>query len=177
MSGKVVRALAVLPLIVMLGAGMVSCSDGGEGRSYTIPESLCGVAIPSSALSSFLPGGSEVSVKDAKPVLGENGCEVFVDGKLVLATSREWWRKSDSISSVVFLHHQLKNGKLMDEEGYLYTATGALGKVRNCTDPRFPDEVMYTTIGAQGDVDGDAQAMKKLITAYTKGVEKSSECS
>lgn len=85
--------------------------------------------------------------------------------------------KTDRISTVASPYRQLKIGKVRDEGRYLYTATGAVGKISSCVNSRFPDEVMFTVIEAQGDVEGDAQEMKKLINDYSKNVEKSSECS
>lgn len=156
---------------------MISCSDGGVKKKYAIPKSLCGVAVPSDVLSPFLPGGSEISVKEIKPESGTRSCQVAIDGEVAFVANREWWMKNDGKVAIASQYHQLKHGTMMDEGRYLYSATGAVGKINTCVNSQFPFEVMFTVIWAEGDVDGDAHAMKKLITAYSNNVGKSSDCS
>ncbi|MET9392342.1 hypothetical protein ABZY20_18415 [Streptomyces sp. NPDC006624] len=163
-------ALAIIALAATAG-----CSSSGEKRDYTVPSSLCGMAVPSGELRTFLPAGSKISVQDTTPVDRTKRCIVTVDGDRALVASREWWEKKDDIATVAFAHSQVKTGELGDRGRILYSELGAVGKTR-CVDAAHPEDVLYVAVEAYNEGSKNAPGMKKLIASYTNAVESSSDC-
>ncbi|MFE1251089.1 hypothetical protein [Streptomyces sp. NPDC058766] len=163
-------ALAIIALVTTSG-----CSSSGETRDYTVPSSLCGMAVPSDELEAFLPAGSKISVQDTTPVDRTKRCIVTVDGDRALVASREWWGKKDDIATVAFAHSQVKTGELGDRGRVLYSELGAVGKTQ-CADAAHPEDVLYVALEAYNEGSKDAPSMKKLIASYINAVESSTEC-
>ncbi|MER5480070.1 hypothetical protein ABT026_24325 [Streptomyces sp. NPDC002734] len=171
----VARTCAVIGASVVMAVGLTGC--GGGEREYAVPKSLCGVEVPADELAPFLPAGKKIEVKerDATDELSwKTGCMVFVDGKDVLATTVEWnepdTRTGDFAGGVTLKHpdHSTGDGHFLwsDREGF-----GRTG----CTAPDDGDR-LFTAVRAYGSEHRDADAMKRIIDAFTKAVEKSDAC-
>ncbi|MEU9579978.1 hypothetical protein [Streptomyces chilikensis] len=169
------RRWAVIGASVVMVTGLTGC--GGKEREYAVPKSLCGIAVPADELTPFLPVGKKIEVKerDSKDELSwKTGCLVFVDGKDVLATTVEWnepdTRTGDFAAGVSLERpdHRTDDGRFLwsDREGF-----GRTG----CTAPDDGDR-LFTAVRAYGSEHRDADAMKRVIQAYTKAVEKSDAC-
>ncbi|MEU2560091.1 hypothetical protein ABZ626_12245 [Streptomyces longispororuber] len=78
--------------------------------------------------------------------------------------------------SVATVHAQVEPGHVTVDKKYLYSGTGAVGKGKDCVDPTHPDQVLYTVVQSYAAGRDDAATMKKLITAYTTAVERSTAC-
>jgi hypothetical protein len=88
-------ALRGVSLVVaaLVAAG---CTSEEKGQEFTVPKALCGVSVPSDALSSLLPAsGKDLTVDKAEPTSEGTGlCNVIVDGDEVLVVDTERDRKS-----------------------------------------------------------------------------------
>jgi hypothetical protein len=158
-----------------MATGLTAC--GGEKREYAAPTSLCGIPVDSGELAPFLPPGKKIKVEERDPeneLSWKTGCAVFVDGKDVLATSVAWeepdTRTSDFAGGVTLERpdHSTDDGHFLwsDREGFGRT---------ECTAPD-DDDRLFVALRAYGSEHKDADAMKRIITAFTKAVEKSDAC-
>jgi hypothetical protein len=153
---------------------IAGCGGDGQEREYAIPSSLCGTAVDSDTLAPFLPAGKKITVRD-NSYSGAKGCQVIVDKKLIVTTTQMWLEEGKTTAyfaarqSFDSLDHSAEGGR------FRYSSYEAFGKTRNCVDTKYKQE-LYTMMQAEGSKHRDAEAMKRLITAYTKKVEGSTEC-
>ncbi|MFB7756845.1 hypothetical protein ACFC18_45825 [Streptomyces sp. NPDC056121] len=167
----------ILPAVFATVAIAVAGCSGGKEKEYTLPSSLCGVPTGKEDWSSFLPAGKKVAVRKVIPNGGTNRCQVLVDGKVALVASRIWAAQRDSVAQMANSNVNTDDGTLTHDGRYMYSHTGAVGRVENCADPTHPEQALFSVIQVfASDVEGDASAMKQLITAYTKAVGSTSDC-
>ncbi|MFC4507941.1 MULTISPECIES: hypothetical protein [Streptomyces] len=162
---------AALTTLVFLVTG---CSDDGEKREYTVPDTLCGTAVDSEALAPFLPGGNKITVRD-RSYSGSRGCEVIVDDKLIVTTSQMWMEENRTTSFVAARQSLDTLDKSAEDGRFVYSGNEAFGKTLDCVDTKYKQE-LYTVIQADGTKNRDAEAMKRLILSFTESVEESAEC-
>ncbi|MDX3639017.1 hypothetical protein [Streptomyces sp. MB09-02B] len=158
---------------------IAACSGGGgeEEKNYTVPSALCGIALKPVLLGAFLPGGDSISVKPASPNGGTKRCDVIVDGAVTVRQIQTWWSTGESASTVAAAYDKMEDGQVTDDNRYLYSGTGAVGKTSaSCKSSDHLDQNMYAVIQVFTPDRSDSDAMKKLITAYTKELEDSSRC-
>ncbi|NUK86301.1 hypothetical protein [Streptomyces lunaelactis] len=173
------RKVAFLATAIALGAALSACSNSkSEERKYAVPDSLCGVSVKSDLLSPFLPPGEKISTQKESPSGGTTRCNILVDGKVAVIASRIWWGKGagDGVIDVAAVHAKVAPGQVSDDEKYLYSGTGSVGKTEGCADSTHPKQDLFTVIQVFASGRDDEAAMKRLIPAYTKAVEQSDEC-
>ncbi|MFB7194307.1 hypothetical protein [Streptomyces sp. NPDC056240] len=108
---------------------------------------------------------------------GTNRRQGLVDGKVALVSSRIWAAQKDSVAQMANSNANTDDGALTDDSHYMYSRTGAVGRVEDCADPTHPEQALFSVIQVfASDVEGEASTMKQLITAYTKAVGASSDC-
>ncbi|WP_189930782.1 hypothetical protein [Streptomyces sulfonofaciens] len=78
--------------------------------------------------------------------------------------------------SVARAFPQVKKAELKDGSNLLYTGTGAVQQTGSCVNTARPRHELYAAVQVYASVQEDAPAMKKLISAYTRAVERSAEC-
>ncbi|WP_406106295.1 hypothetical protein OG698_28340 [Streptomyces sp. NBC_01003] len=167
----------ILPAVFVTAAITVAGCSGEKEKEYTLPSSLCGIPTGKGDWSSFLPAGKEVTVQQATPNGGTNRCRVSVDGKVALVSSRIWAGQKDSVAQMANSNAKTDDGTLTDDSRYMYSRTGAVGRIEGCADPIHPEQALFSVIQVfASDVDGDAAAMKRLIASYTQAVRASSDC-
>jgi hypothetical protein len=170
---RVVEASACLAVFCAL----VGCSGAEEKKEYAVPKALCDVAVDRQVLAELLPPGKQVEVAEKHPVNRRTECQVNVDGNASLIASQEWWEDSDSILDVAASVPQLESAKLTDDSNtYIQSGTGAVMKTKTCISPDHPDHTLFTAIEVHADGVDNADAVKKLITGYTRAVESSKTC-
>jgi hypothetical protein len=156
---------------------LVGCSGPEERKEYSVPKALCGVAVDRQVVSELLPPGKQIKVAEKHPVNRRTECQVNVDGKAALIASQEWWEDSDSILDVAASVPQLESAKHTDDSNtYIQSGTGAVMKAKTCVSPDHPDHTLFTTVEVHADGVNNADAVKKLITGYTRDVEGSKTC-
>jgi hypothetical protein len=159
---------------LLLGLGTTACTS--QEKNYEIPSSMCGTAVSPDLTEPLLPPGDKISTALSDKADGMKRCLVYVDDEQVLTFNIEWWRKGTSLARYASVFPNVEPGDKETEDGrYLYSETGAIGKVV-CPEPRKPDDDLF--VAARVDEPGkpDEAAMKELIAAYAEAVGKSDEC-
>ncbi|MFF5966417.1 hypothetical protein ACFY64_22305 [Streptomyces collinus] len=172
----ILRKYSLMPAATLttLTLALTGCGGDEQQREYAIPSTLCGTAVDSDTLAPFLPPGQKITVKD-KSYSGAKGCQVTVDNKLIF-TANQLWLEEGSTTAFVAARQSLDTPRHSAESGrFRYSEYEAFGKTRGCVDTKYKQE-LYTIMQASGSKHRDAEAMKRLIISYTKGVEKSPEC-
>ncbi|MEV0641335.1 hypothetical protein AB0I77_41720 [Streptomyces sp. NPDC050619] len=166
--------------MTLAGALALSACSGGDGeaeKKYTVPSALCGISLDPELLDAFLPGGDSVSVKPSSPNGGTKRCDVIVDGDISVRQVQAWWSNGESASTVAAGYDKMDDGQVTDDDRYLYSGTGSVGKTTtSCKSSDHPDQTLYAVVQVFTPDRSDSGAMKRLITAYTKALEDSDEC-
>lgn len=170
----IARRIAEVSLLVTAFGTLVGCS-GSEEKEYDVPKALCGVTVDPVLVSELLPAGKTIEVQEKDPVPSRNNCQVNVDGHAALILSQEWWEEGDRISDVARSVPQLESAKLTEDD-FIHSGTGAAMRAESCISQDHPDHTLFTTLEVHADGVDDADATKKLITAYTQAVEDSDAC-
>jgi hypothetical protein len=101
---------------------------------------------------------------------------VIVDGTVSVRQTETWWNSEESASTVAAAYDKMDDGQVTEDNRYLYSSTGAVGRTTSCNSPDHPDQSLFAVIQVFTPERSNSEAMKKLITAYTKGLEDSSRC-
>lgn len=164
----------VVPAIAVLVAALSGCGGDESGRDYAVPEKLCGFAVDAADLGPFLPDGRDISVRQ-KAGGGTKVCEVVVDDKLALRATQAWVEEGKTTAYFASSQSLEAPEHSVEGERFRYSGNQGFGKTRACVDEQHRQE-LYTAFQAQGSDHRDADAMKRLITAYTGEVEASPAC-
>ncbi|WP_409469325.1 hypothetical protein [Streptomyces sp. HC307] len=168
------RGVAAISAIAALILTLSACGGNEQKRDYSIPDALCGVAVESDDLASFLPAGRDIDVRN-KAASGVKTCEVVIDKKLIVTTTQAWLEEGKNTSYFAY-SQSLENHDHSAEGGrFRYSGNEAFGKTDGCVDTQYGQE-LYTAVQAQGSEHSDADAMKRLITSFTSEVEASATC-
>jgi hypothetical protein len=176
---RIVRATASIAVALTGVLAISGCSGGGgeEEKKYTVPSTLCGVSLDPKLLNTFLPGGDSISVKPSSPNGGTKRCDVIVDGDISVRQIQTWWSNGESASTVAAAYDKMDDGQVTDDDRYLYSGAGAVGKTaKTCKSSEHPDQALYAVVQVFTPDRSDSDAMKRMITAYTKALEDSGEC-
>lgn len=162
--------LARVAGLFAVGLTLASCSSGSsEGkREYAVPSSLCGTAVPASALEPLLPAGKKItSVKSGSS--GFTRCRLVVDGRVAVTSIIEQWKSGTTLRNVAYGAYGLTSDSVKKEgQKYIISDSKAVGHVP-CGEPQKEDHEVFTMIRKEhGTV--DATAMEKAITEFTDGV-------
>jgi hypothetical protein len=157
---------------------LAACANGGEQeKNYTVPGTLCDVSLDPDLLDPFLPGGNSITVKSSSPSGGTKQCDVIVDGKVTVRGIQTWWSDEESASTVAVAYDKTEGGQKSADDRYLYSGTGGVGQTAaSCNSAEHPDQNLYGVVQVFTPDRGDADAMKKLVTSYTRALERSSAC-
>ncbi|WP_159050380.1 hypothetical protein [Streptomyces cellostaticus] len=170
------RLAVVVTATGALLASLSGCSDQKEKRQYAVPHSLCGIPVDSNTLAPFMPPGRKLTVKRDTTNSLASICEIRVDSRQAVQTEQMWL--SDAPNTAYFvggaanskLDHEAEDGR------FLYSGWEAFGKTHQCTSEKLLNSQLFTAFQMNSSNHQDADAMKQLITAYTKAVEKTDTC-
>ncbi|MFE9768571.1 hypothetical protein ACFYPC_29345 [Streptomyces sp. NPDC005808] len=101
---------------------------------------------------------------------------MIIDDNVAVRQSQTWWSNGESAATVASGYAQMDNGQVSDDNRYLYSGTGGVGKTKSCTSTEHPEQDLYSVIQVFAADRDNSHAMKKLITAYTEALEESSAC-
>ncbi|MGP4047236.1 hypothetical protein [Streptomyces sp. 2A115] len=160
---------------VAIGTALSGCSKDEE-REYALPKSLCGVTVNPDLMSPFLPPGKKIATQQESPNGGTKRCKVSVDGEVSLIAGQLWWEKGGTVADVASVNARVDPGQVTDNEKYLYSGTGAVGKAEGCTDATHPDQVLFTVLQVFTSGQDDAATMKRLIVDYTEQLQENNKC-
>jgi hypothetical protein len=169
------RSLVVVSVTAALLGMLSGCSDHKERRQYAVPHSLCGVPVDSETLAPFMPPGRKITVKEELPGGFSARCEVRVDSRLAVQASQEWLSGPNTTYFVggranSKLDHQAEGGR------FLYSGWEAFGETYHCKTEKLLGNHLYTALQMSSPDHSDVNAMRRLIVAYTKAVEKTDTC-
>ncbi|GAB2937973.1 hypothetical protein [Streptomyces heilongjiangensis] len=169
LPGKFAAVVTILCLPMIAG-----CGGEEPEREYAVPRTLCGTAVERNDLAEFLPAGKEISVTLHSGVDWQR-CNVVVDKTSVVNVTQSWLEKGRT--TAYYARGQTLDDPTESTQGgrFLYSGYEAFGKTKKCVDKKYGQE-LYTSVQAQGSKHRDAEAMKRLIIAYTNEVEKSAAC-
>lgn len=173
------RRITLCTASISLMVTLAGCSEGsgGEETNHAAPDSLCGVAVKPSLVSPFLPPGAQVASKRTFPDDGTEQCTLIADkDEVTVIAKQKWWPARDGVFDVAPSSVWRKSRHVVEGDEFLYSGTGAVGKTKDCSDPKHPDQRLFTIIQSFTPDREDARTMQKLIKAYTKQVEQSKAC-
>ncbi|MET9964605.1 hypothetical protein ABZZ80_01410 [Streptomyces sp. NPDC006356] len=165
--------------MALAGALIVTaCSSGEENeKNYTVPRTQCGISLNPELLAPFLPGGERIAVKQSSPNGGTKRCDVIIDGQIAVREVQAWWSEGESVTSVAGAYAKMDNGQATGDNRYFYSDTGGIGKAAEpCKSTEHPGQDLYGIVQVFASGRADSDAMKSLITSYTKALEGSDEC-
>ncbi|WP_157993180.1 hypothetical protein [Streptomyces sp. Go-475] len=169
------RARATLALVTAMTALLPIAACASSGKRYTVPDSLCGIKVPRSALEAVLPNGDELT-EHPESSGSTKRCRIHVDGDSALSVSTEHWESETTASDVAQSALGVDPQDQQSDDGrYIYSSTGAVGKV-DCAQADEANESLWASVRVTHDDAKDAD-MLKLITAYAGAVGSSHVCS
>ncbi|MYQ45499.1 hypothetical protein GTW40_10575 [Streptomyces sp. SID4985] len=162
-------------LLAVLGSG--GCSSAEAKQEFTVPTSLCGVSVPSEALSRLLPAsGKRVSVQQQGAWDKESPlCEVTVDKHIVLVVSTEWVTAGWSAQHVLVERLGLWQQKSADGGAVVYSDRAAASVVK-CQDAGVKKFDVSTFIKVLEPGRRDEKAMGQLMRGYNNSLKPQSLC-
>ncbi|MFD9500518.1 hypothetical protein [Streptomyces sp. NPDC060035] len=176
---RFIGAAVSLSATVVLASSLSACSGDGDDsaeKKYTVPASLCGVAVDPALVKAALPGGDSVSSALSKPNGGTTRCDVSVDGKAALRLAQAWWSAGQTATTVAQGYADTDDGTVSDDGRFVYAGKAGVGRTASCTSAEHPEQNLYAVVQVLGSGIDDQAAMKSLITDYTKAVEQSAAC-
>ncbi|MFI1780170.1 hypothetical protein [Streptomyces rubiginosohelvolus] len=175
---RFIGTAASLAATVALAATLSACSgDEPPEKAYTVPGSLCGIAVEPALVKAVLPGGGSLTSATVKPNGGTVRCNLSVDGKEALSLAQAWWGDRDSATGVAQGYAHTDNGTLSEDERFVYTGRAGVGQtVSSCEVAEQPEQDLYIVVETRDTGIDDPEAIEKLLTAYTKAVEGSPAC-
>ncbi|PVC91842.1 hypothetical protein DBP12_24995 [Streptomyces sp. CS014] len=161
-----------------LAATLSACSgDEPPKKAYTVPTSLCGIAVDPALVKATLPGGDSLTTATEKPNGGTVRCNLSVDGKLALSLTQAWWTQGQTTATVSQGYSGTDDGTMSEDLRFVHTGEAGVGKtVSSCKVSRQPEQDLYTVVQTRDSGIDDPEAIEKLLTAYTKAVEGSAAC-
>ncbi|WP_256727079.1 hypothetical protein [Streptomyces acidiscabies] len=161
----------------MLAVSACSKGNGDDKKNYTVPSALCGIKADPELVDPFLPGGDSIAAKSSTLSGGADRCDVTVDGKVAVREILTWWGDRETVATVAAAYAKTDGGKMTDDERYLYSGVGAVGKTSEaCKSTEHPDQDLYGVVQVFTADRSDPEAMKELIASYIRGLEASAEC-
>ncbi|MEU9604433.1 hypothetical protein [Streptomyces sp. NPDC048057] len=167
---------AAIGVLVLTASGC--SSDEPAKKTYAVPESLCGVVVPSDVLEAVLPSADEVTTRASANTFGRKTCLVIADGNIVVTAESEWRAKDLPIVDVVLNTLPLDAEKDVNADGsFAHSKKGGVIKI-NCASPAKSEYKKKQLFGSVILKDGDWTEgdVRNLVTAYGKGVSESEEC-
>lgn len=167
----------LIPLSCALTMGLFGSSCTATEKSYTVPEALCETSIRSDLLTPLLAPGKELSTVSTNKTQSIRRCRIYIDGKEALSVSSEWLNKDKKLRDVAAHSYNYvePNDTVSDDGMYIYSDTGAIGRVM-CTRPPTASERVFASIRVSDAGRPDATALSKLIRAYSEAIKDSQHC-
>ncbi|MGV9254249.1 hypothetical protein [Streptomyces sp. NPDC003697] len=163
--------------LAVLAVAVAGCSSDGHRREFSVPGSLCGVPVPSGALSSLLPSsGKRVRVAaESVSADGDGLCEVTVDDDTVVVLSRERIDVGRSARSILENRLSVHDLKSAEDGSVAYADRGAVSLIK-CRGTGLEEEDISTLIKVLGPARKDMSSMKGLIVGYTEALRAQKPC-
>jgi hypothetical protein len=171
--------ILILASVVSLAA--TSCTNGteGEGSSYDVPDSLCGIGVDADLYEPLLPSGESLEMDnliDRDPdgfTSANGGCFIIVDGRTALSLSS---MPSDQAASIpAFLSERSSSLDIGDSE----SIGGAQFETRvwpdeavsfkKCAESRFDNTGVAVSIEVSWSSDDDfSEDLRRIVEPYAE---------
>ncbi|MFJ9373897.1 hypothetical protein [Streptomyces sp. NPDC101455] len=162
--------------VLVAATAAVGCSAEKPGREFTVPKSLCGVSVPTDALSQLLPASGKHLTTEAKGSTDDVLlCTVSVDDVRVLTLSRERIDTGDSARHILFTQLSIARPKLAEGDTIAYADKAAVSLLK-CRGTGVVEEDISTLVNVLKPARPDESAMKSLISGYTAAIKKQEPC-
>lgn len=180
------RALAMTVLSILAAS---ACSDSPE-REYAIPKSLCKIPVSEKLIEPLLPPG-KVLEETYDPQQRLRFCTLTVDRTGAIEIKEEWHNSKKNVRSVA---REIGGSypSWSPDRSYIFMQRGAATLLRchnpamkisrdenHAAGPKVPAEkysIRVTANYPEDDAKANKTALKKLILAYTKTVQKRLPC-
>lgn len=161
---------------IVAAVAVVGCSSEEPKRDFKVPEALCGVSVPTDALSKLLPSsGKSLSVEKVESSSAGDGlCNVDVDDARVLVLDRERIDAGDSARNV--LRSRLSIQQQKSAEGGTVAYADWAASMLQCRGSDVEKEDISILIKTVKPGRRDESAMKELISSYTAALKKQQPC-
>lgn len=161
--------------VVVLAA--VGCSSDEPKQEFSVPKALCGISVPTDALSDLLPAsGTHLSVEHTGSLdAGSTVCAVKVDADTVLDVSGERIETGDSARNVLRSRLSIQQQKSADNSSIAYTDHAAASLIK-CGGAHVQEGDISTLIKILKPARPGESAMKKLIQGYTDSLKEQAPC-
>nr|WSY51304.1 hypothetical protein OG999_15065 [Streptomyces sp. NBC_00886] len=161
---------------LVAAAAAAGCSAEKPSREFTVPKSLCGVSVPTDALSRLLPASGKQLTAEAEGSTNDVLlCTVSVDDVRVLTLSRERIDAGDSARHILFTQLSIARPKFAEGSTIAYADHAAVSLLK-CRGADVVEEDISTLVNVLKPARPDESAMKSLISAYTAAVKKQGPC-
>lgn len=152
------------------------CGCSGDGKSYAVPEKICGVPVQEDALRDLLPTGAELKTEESHTsgIPERRHCGVLVDGNVEL-TSEGVWRKDgftaeDAAKDTLAFNTESRRG------GVLQVWKDGATTVFDCGNPKQKAErfsIELKVVRPDGDMSGE---LERYLVSYMKAYQKVLPC-
>lgn len=159
----------------MVAAG---CSSDEPKQEFTIPKALCGVSVPSNALSRLLPASGKRLTVDERGTLddGNVSCQVNVDNHdMVVVLNSERIDAGDSAQSILQSRLSISQQKSVEGGSIAYADQAAVSLIE-CRGAGIEREDISTLVRVLKPGRPDESAMKSLISGYTAALKQQRPC-
>ncbi|KUN45569.1 hypothetical protein [Streptomyces olivochromogenes] len=162
---------------ITVASGAVGCSSNEQKQEYTVPKALCGVSVPTDALSHLLPASGKKLTADEVEGSSEDVrlCKVTVDDVMVLTLSRERIDAGDSAQHILFSQLSIARPKSAQDGTIAYADQAAVSLIK-CRGAGVEKEDISTLVKVLKPARPDESAMKNLISGYTAALNKQGPC-
>lgn len=162
--------------IVVAAVTAAGCSADEPSREFTVPKALCGVSVPTDALSRLLPASGKHLTTEAEGSTDDVLlCTVSVDDVMVLTLSRERIDAGDSARHILFTQLRIARPKFAEGSTIAYADHAAVSLLK-CRGAGVVEEDISTLVNVLKPARPDESAMKSLISSYTAAVKKEGPC-
>nr|WP_237525443.1 hypothetical protein [Streptomyces sp. SID4985] len=161
----------------MAVVGASGCSSDEATQEFAAPKSLCGVSVPSAALSRLLPAdGARVSVQqDGTWEDGSFLCKVTVDKNVVLIVNQMWVTAGYSARHVLIHEMKIWDQQSADGGAVVYADRGGASVVK-CQAAGVKKYDVGTLVKVLKPGRQDEKAMGQLMRGYTLSLKARNPC-
>ncbi|MFF8951521.1 hypothetical protein ACF09I_22400 [Streptomyces sp. NPDC014940] len=165
-----------MSLLCVAAVMVVGCTAQEPDRRFTVPKALCGVTVPTDALSQLLPAsGERLTVEhDGSLDDGSAVCGVRVDEDTVLQVSGERINAGDSARHILRSRLMIQEQKSIEGNSIAYADQAAVSLIK-CRGADVQEDIS-TFVKVLKPGRPKELAMKMLIQGYTASLKRQQPC-
>ncbi|MEW2255897.1 hypothetical protein [Streptomyces sp. NPDC047869] len=163
-------------LLLIAAVTVVGCVSEAPEQGFAVPETLCGVSVPTHALARLLPESGERLTVERRGSLDDGSalCGVKVDEDTVLQVSGERIDAGDSARRILRSRLAVQEQKSAEGNTIAYADHAAVSLIK-CTGADVQEDVS-TLVKVLKPARPNESAMKELIQGYTASLNKQQVC-